>query len=460
MCNIDVALFGCGHERFLRLNFPCPAGFCLEHKECFIDRTCTTRTLQVRAPPFCRQCFDEEIRQVVKSFSRAMDDLIINNHIVCRYYRGQYGSWSIREDHDRIVARLKKIRDTRKLALKREFFGPSGEIQNGRFAFLYEEQVVSHRSHEECVDAFRVADNLNSSDDEHLETSHENNDQYQSPEAAMRLRYGAMTPMELQRANLADNSSSGSSERGEYSREYQGRRDGILSLSRAMEGRPESNRDRTLRIGEGGDRPNSDRDGSISSLAGLDRFSDLNSLDVNGLDDTDLVPVSPRRYNSIADDELQVEGATNDWQHDRVRARAGSETLAADTSNNHQAQRSHVDPEQVHEHIRGRLEQLSTEFYTQQLPSSSTQGLLEEVDSPVMIAGVRSRVGDRNYRQSVFHEHLSEVSEPGSNASTSELARVESEGSVARPGTLRGLWRASNRQTRQRFAFLRAPREQ
>ncbi|KAL8861097.1 MAG: hypothetical protein Q9178_002610 [Gyalolechia marmorata] len=389
-----------------------------------------------------------------------MNDLIINNHVVCRYYRAQYGSWSIREDHDLIVARLKKIRDTRKLALKREFFGPSGEIQNGRFAFLYEEQEVSHRSHEECVDAFRLADNWNSSDDEQSETSHEDNDQYQSPEATMRLMYGAMDPMELQRANLADDSSSGSSERGEYFREYQQRRDGTLSLSRAMEGRPESNRDRTLRIGERGHRPISDRDGSISSLAGLDILPDLNSLNVDGLDDTDLIPVSPRRYNSIADDELQVEGATNDWQHERVRGRAGSGTLVADTSNNHQAQQSHADPEQVHEHLRARLERLSTENYTQQLPSSPTQGLLEEIDHPVMIAGVGSRVGDRNHRQSVFHEHLSEVSELGSNASTSELARVESEGSVARPGTLRELLRASNRQARQRFAFFRAPREQ
>ncbi|KAL8912162.1 MAG: hypothetical protein Q9171_002796 [Xanthocarpia ochracea] len=276
----------------------------------------------------------------------------------------------------------------------------------------------------------------------------------------MRLMYGAMNPMELQRANLADDSSSGSSERGEYFREYQQRRDGTLSPSRPMGARPGSNRNRTLGIGERGGRPTSDRDGSISSLVGLDSFSDLNSLDVNGLDGTDLVPVSPRRHNSIADDEPQVEGATNDWQHERVRGRAGSGTLAADTPNNHHTQQSHVDPEQVHEHIRGRLEQLSTGFYTQQLPSSSTQGLLEEVDPPVMIAGVDSGVGDRNYRQSVFHEHLSEASVLSSNASTSELARVESEGSVARPGTLRGLWRASNRQTRQRFAFLRAPREQ
>ncbi|KAL8770749.1 MAG: hypothetical protein Q9209_003616 [Squamulea sp. 1 TL-2023] len=364
-----------------------------------------------------------------------MDDLLINHRRVRRFHRAQFGAWSIREDHDRIVARLNKMRDGRKLALKQEFFGPTGVIPHGRLAFLYVEEPARYRSHEECIEAFRVADNWNSSDDGQSETSPEEHDLYQSPENTMRLMYGNRDPINLQRSHSADDSSSASSESGEYTREYQRRYAENSHLRRAMGDRPGSDLDRNVPTFS---RPVSDMDSRFDDMSSSSSLTDLEARSMNGLDNAGTNPVTPPsryRVRWASDiDAHQAGGTIIQPEGERAVGLARARSLIADIPAS-RARQGHTYPEHAREPLRGHLERLDTENDIQQLSVSSTQNFLGQTDRPVINAAVGSRPGIGSSRQSRFHENFSEASGPGTNEdapSVSEVASSNTENSASR----------------------------
>ena len=165
MCSCDILLYGCGHRRFLRLNLACPAGLCPGHNRCYAGNTQTARTYHVQAPSFCKKCFNREVKRIYQSFFRARGNFFQNDHLVRDFLQGKYGRHLLMEDKDRIHQRLIKNRDAAFELLEVQFYGPTREPPHDNSAFLYERPYRSRENHQDCLRAFRIADNWDSSHD-------------------------------------------------------------------------------------------------------------------------------------------------------------------------------------------------------------------------------------------------------------------------------------------------------
>lgn len=163
MCEYDIAVYGCGHTRFLRLRLPCPAGLCSGHKECFAGNDQVSRTCPVEAPPFCKDCFEKEVINIDDDYLRAESSLSINLHRFVRFYITIYGR-ALADDILRIRDRLVKKREADQELLEMEFYGPTRRIPDGDLAFLYSRpDRRAQYSHSECNRAFRASENWDSS---------------------------------------------------------------------------------------------------------------------------------------------------------------------------------------------------------------------------------------------------------------------------------------------------------
>ncbi|KAL8731787.1 MAG: hypothetical protein Q9166_003234 [cf. Caloplaca sp. 2 TL-2023] len=445
MCNIVVALIGCGHERFLRVALPCPAGFCLEHKQCFADHTRTTRTIRIRAPPYCRECFNEKNKSLTADFVKAMDDLFIHHHQAVRsFYRACYGFRATNEDRDRIIAHIEKNRDASREQLKREFFGPTLQAPHGRLALLYEQPEESFRSHEKCIDAFRVADSWISSEDGSSEASAEYNEGFENPEDTMRQWYGGIQQFDPQTAPSVYCSSSEASESGEYFREHQRRHYEAFSLRRQMETPLDSEVDSNSvhRRREIFGLHNLIEDSTISDFDSASNSGsillepedqlDLNDhgADVSGIAETRVI-LLPHRYTLNDANVHQTREAMVSSGRERasVRGRSGAQIPDGLAIAVHGPDyQYHTSLAEVREQLRVRLEQLDREFNAQQTPSSSTEDLLEGIhDRVVAAATANTTPRDDHGRQSMFHEHFSESSETGTTENLSPASQLEDE---------------------------------
>ncbi|KAL8680446.1 MAG: hypothetical protein Q9186_003344 [Xanthomendoza sp. 1 TL-2023] len=440
MCNIVVALLDCGHERFLRVHLLCPAGFCLEHQECFADRTRTTRTVTVHSPPYCRACFDQKIKDVVNDFVSAMDDLFINHQPVRRYYRARYGSQATHEDRDRIVARLRKIRDVRKEEVRLEFFGPSGQIPQGRYTFLYQLLEQSYPSHEECIQAFRIADNWNSSDESLAETGLEDNSQYISPENTMRQWYGGIQQNAVQSSRPTSYSSSETSESGEYFREqYRQWRGEDPSLRRAIEALPGSDPNNLLHPED-----QLDVDSQTSSESGTDGTDSVANIstDTDGhstqgsqelseqirtrlrarLDELDAEVNAP---TSPEDQQLHVDSQTRWSGTDATDSVTRAADIPTDTES-HSTQGSQEHSEQIRTRLRARLDGLDTEINAAASPCSS---MIEDSDpqTPAPITDIPQQSHFNDITDHNTNENPPSIisSTPGSEREDSALQQRE-----------------------------------
>ncbi|KAI4193465.1 MAG: hypothetical protein LQ346_003914 [Caloplaca aetnensis] len=165
MCQIEVLLYGCGHERFSRLALPCPAGLCPEHNKCYEERTRTVRQRRVQSPPFCRACFDDGGTEIYEALVRAEEDFYLNHNLVRRYLRAVSGRVPDNEDQTRIRERLRKRHLADQELLEVDFFGPTRRIPDGSSAFLYECPQRSSFSHGDCIEAYNLAGCDNPSED-------------------------------------------------------------------------------------------------------------------------------------------------------------------------------------------------------------------------------------------------------------------------------------------------------
>ncbi len=159
MCQIEVLLYGCGHERFSRLALPCPAGLCEEHNECYEERTHIVRRRQIHSPPFCKGCFEEEGKEIYEALVRAEEDFYLNHNLVRRYLHAVSGRVPDIEDQTRIRERLRKQHLADQELLEIDFYGPTRRVPDGSSAFLYELPQISSLSHGDCIEAYNRAGN-------------------------------------------------------------------------------------------------------------------------------------------------------------------------------------------------------------------------------------------------------------------------------------------------------------
>lgn len=321
------------------------------------------------------------MKDVVKDYVQAMDDLIINHRPVRQYYLAHYGSQPTYADHGRIVARLKKTRDIRKQDLKREFFGPSEQIPYGRLAFLYEGLEESYSTHEACLQAFRIADNWNSSNGSLSETVPMDNEQYTSPEDTMREWYGGTQQIEQANARSTGYSSSEASERGEYFREYLQWRGEALSLHREIEGPRDS-----------------DLDSRLDSEGQLDQASSSGSG--FGADETASILVHRNNRNITNIRQLSEATVPSEQAHGHLQAQTGMPTADVPSDDDHHLQES---LEQNRARLRTRLDQLDAVFDAPETPCSSIEEFFGDTDSQIPIAGADSIPRGDSPRESLFY---------------------------------------------------------
>ncbi|KAI4168981.1 MAG: hypothetical protein LQ343_006012 [Gyalolechia ehrenbergii] len=165
MCEYDIIVYGCGHQRFFRLRFPCPAGLCPSHNECYAGNSQVADTYPVETPPFCKICFEKEVISIDDAYFRAESSFAANIRQIRRFYCATYGR-ALNADKLRIRQLLVKKREADQELLEVEFYGPTRRIPNDNSAFLYRRPGQrTHHSHSECTRAFRAAENWDSSQD-------------------------------------------------------------------------------------------------------------------------------------------------------------------------------------------------------------------------------------------------------------------------------------------------------
>ncbi|KAL8811752.1 MAG: hypothetical protein Q9223_002112 [Gallowayella weberi] len=343
------------------------------------------------------------MKDIIQDFVSAMDDLHINQQPVRSYYRARYGSWPANEDRDRIIARLRKTRDTRREELKREFFGPSGRIPHGRHAFLYQQLEHNYYSHEECIQAFRIADNWNSSDENLSETVSLDSNQYVSPEDTMREWYGGVQQNAVQFPEFTGYSSSETSEQGEYFRSlYQHRRGGAFGFRQEME-----------------------------SLSGSESNTILHLDEQLGL-------------------ESQISSGSSTDGTDSVMQAADVPTDA----DRHSGQGPQELSEQVSERLRARLDQLDVAFNAAAVQISSVMDVIEGNNPQTRTAAAPVTDTSGNPRQSHFRENLSDVGEHSTYGNPSTMSNLElDESTVQQRRLIEGLRDITRRALQRLVSF-------
>ncbi|KAL8798148.1 MAG: hypothetical protein Q9182_006916 [Xanthomendoza sp. 2 TL-2023] len=313
---------------------------------------------------------------IIEDFDSAMDDLCRNHRLVRSYYRAIYGSSPTNEDRDRIITHLRKIRDSRRQELKREFLGPSGRIPHGRRAFLYRRLRRDYVSHEVCIRAFRIADNWNSSDEDLSETVPFDNNRNVSDEHNMREWYRGVQREATEDPRFAGYSGSGISEQGESIRYLNHQwRGGAFRFPGDMESLLGS---------------------EFDSLPPLEEQLDLGS------------PISSGSSTDGTDSVMQAaEDPTN--------------------ANRHSAQVPQEPSEQTSERLRARLDQLDAEFNAPAVQISSIMNMIEENNPQTgpAAAPVTDTSGDP--RQSRFRENFSDIGEHSTYGSPSTMSNLDSE---------------------------------
>ncbi|KAL8897204.1 MAG: hypothetical protein Q9207_007325 [Kuettlingeria erythrocarpa] len=176
MCQIEVLLYSCGHERFSRLALPCPAGLCQEHNECYEERTHIVRRRRIQSPPFCRACFDDEGTEIYEALVRAEEDLYLNHNLVRRYLHAVSGRVPDNEDQTRIRERLRKRHLADQELLEIDFYGPTRRIPDGSSAFIYDCPQRSFFSHGGCIEAYNLAGDDEPSEDGETQRSIEDDE--------------------------------------------------------------------------------------------------------------------------------------------------------------------------------------------------------------------------------------------------------------------------------------------
>ncbi|KAL8644748.1 MAG: hypothetical protein Q9210_007095 [Variospora velana] len=163
MCRVDLLVYGCGHEQFWRLARPCPAHLCQSHNQCHANQTRTRRRRRVRQPPFCMQCYDEAMAEIIDAYNAAIDDIDRTSDLVRHYLEAIHGRGATIEDAELIDGRLEKSMMIAQELLQLDFYGPSRRAPVGSSAFLYERPPTSIRSPHDCIRESNIANDCDSS---------------------------------------------------------------------------------------------------------------------------------------------------------------------------------------------------------------------------------------------------------------------------------------------------------